>query len=314
MVTMQDLAPFEELERVRTEFLAIVSHELRTPLTSIQGSTGAVLSAEPGFARAEMMQFFRIIDEQAARMGGLIRDLLDAGRIATGTLSVEPSDVAALADSARTGFPQGRRPTRDHRELACRPAPPDGRPGARRSGPEQPVLDAARHSAGSSPIRVAARRDGIAVAISVSDQGRGIPPEQLPHLFKKHAVGGDAARRLGSELGLAICKGLVEAHGGRIRAESAGAGPGHLFHLHGPGGRRGRVAPRGGAFGPRPGGGAPCGAGAGEDPGGGRRARGAPIRPRRAPRGRLRHVVHGRPPGVVQPDPLLRSPTSSCST
>ena len=106
VVTVQDLAPFEALERMRTEFLAIVSHELRTPLTSIQGSTGAVLSAEPGFARAEMMQFFRIIDEQAARMGGLIRDLLDAGRIATGTLSVSPgpSEVAVLVDAARTSF------------------------------------------------------------------------------------------------------------------------------------------------------------------------------------------------------------------
>ena len=79
MVTMQDLEPFEELERMRTEFLAIVSHELRTPLTSIQGSTGAVLSAEPGFAKAEMMQFFRIIDEQAARMSGLIREPTGCG-------------------------------------------------------------------------------------------------------------------------------------------------------------------------------------------------------------------------------------------
>ena len=109
VVTMQDLAPFEEIERMRTEFLAIVSHELRTPLTSIQGSTGAVLSAEPGFARPEMIQFFRIIDEQAARMSGLIRDLLDAGRIATGTLSVSPesSDVAALVDAARRSFSSG---------------------------------------------------------------------------------------------------------------------------------------------------------------------------------------------------------------
>ena len=232
VVTMQDLAPFEELERMRTEFLAIVSHELRTPLTSIQGSTGAVLSAEPGFARAEMMQFFRIIDGQAARMGGLIRDLLDAGRIATGTLSVSPeaSDMAALVDVARTSFLSGGA---RHAVVADLPADLP-RVMADRERIVQVLTNlfsnAAKNSAESSPIRVAARRDGVAVAVSVSDEGRGIPPEQLQHLFKKHTVGdGDGARGLGSGLGLAICKGLVEAHGGRIRAESAGAGRGARF-------------------------------------------------------------------------------------
>ncbi len=231
VVTMQDLAPFEELERMRTEFLAIVSHELRTPLTSIQGSTGAVLRAEPGFAKAEMMQFFRIIDDQAARMSGLIRDLLDAGRIATGTLSVspEPSDAAALVDVARRSFVSGGG---RHRVAADLPSDLP-RVMADRERVVQVLSNlfsnAARHSAESSPIRVSARRDGSHVAISVSDQGRGIAPAQLPHLFRKHAVGDDAARGVGSGLGLAICKGLVEAHGGRIRAESAGPGRGSRF-------------------------------------------------------------------------------------
>ena len=231
VVTMQDLAPFEELERMRTEFLAIVGHELRTPLTSIQGSTGAVLAAEPGFARAEMMQFFRIIDEQAGRMSGLIRDLLDAGRIATGTLSVSPrpTDVAALVDAARTSFLSG-----GARHAVAADLPADlPRVMADRERIVQVLTNlfsnAARHSAESSPIRVAARRDGVAVAVSVSDRGRGIAPERLPHLFRKHAAAADGAAGLGSGLGLAICKGLVEAHGGRIRAESGGEGRGARF-------------------------------------------------------------------------------------
>ena len=110
VVTLQDLAPIEELDRMRAEFLGMVSHELRTPLAAIKGSTATVLGASPGFGTAETQQFFRIIDEQADRMSGLIGDLLDAGRIDTGTLSVspEPSELGALVDQARNTFLSGR--------------------------------------------------------------------------------------------------------------------------------------------------------------------------------------------------------------
>ena len=109
VVTMQDLAPLKELERLRAEFLSMVSHELRAPLTSIKGSAAAVLGAAPALPRAELLQFLRIIDAQADRMLGLIGNLLDAGRIEAGTLSVnpEPSDVAALVDRARNTFLSG---------------------------------------------------------------------------------------------------------------------------------------------------------------------------------------------------------------
>ena len=180
-------------------------------------------------------QFFRIIDEQADHMRGLISDLLDAGRIETGTLSVapEPAEVAGLVDQARKTFLSGgvgRHPVRID-------LPPDlPRVLADRQRIVQVLnnlfSNAARHSPESSPIRVAAVRDGVHVAVSVSDEGRGVPPDQLPHLFRKHAgVAGDAGERgLGSYgLGLAICKGLVEAHGGRIWAESAGTGQGTRF-------------------------------------------------------------------------------------
>ena len=106
--------------------------------------------------------------------------------------------------------------------------------------------NAAKHSAGSSPLRVAALRDGVQVAISVSDEGRGVPPERLPHLFSKYGGTGDGDREprpRGFGLGLSICKGLVEAHGGRIWAESCGAGRGTRFNLHTPGGGRGPPLP-----------------------------------------------------------------------
>ena len=234
VVTMQDLAPLEELERSRAEFLSLVSHELRAPLTSIKGSTVTVLGDSSQLEPAEMLQFFHIIDEQADHMRGLISDLLDAGRIETGTLSVisKPVEVAGLVDQARNTFLSG---AGRHTVLIDLPSdlPPILADGKRIIQVLNNLFsNASRHAPVSSPIRVAALRDGAYVAISVSDEGRGVPPDLLPHLFRKHTrIGTDDRKHgiRGSGLGLAICKGLVEAHGGRIRAESGGKGKGTRF-------------------------------------------------------------------------------------
>ena len=235
VVTLQDLAPLDELERQRADFLSMVSHELRAPLTSIKGSTATVLGASRAFDPGALMQFFRIIDAQADQMGGLIGDLLDQGRIDAGTLSVsvEPAEVVSLVDQARSTFVSGRGRHTLHIDL------PADLPWVM-ADPQRIVQvlgnllsNAARHSPESSPIRVAAARDGVHVAVSVADEGPGVPPERLPHLFRKHAelaAGGDReSDGAGFGLGLSICKGLVEAHGGRIRAESGGAGRGTRF-------------------------------------------------------------------------------------
>ena len=236
VVTLQDLTPLEELERLRAEFLSMVSHELRAPLTSIKGSTATVLGASPALPPAEMLQFFRIIDDQADHMRSLISDLLDAGRIDAGTLSVtpEPSEVADLVDQARTTFLSG-----GSRHTVLIDLPPDlPRVMADRQRIVQVLnnllSNAARHSPESSPIGVAAALDGVHVAISVVDEGRGVPAEKLPHLFQKYtqhaSLGGEREGGLPTTgLGLAICKGLVEAHGGRIWADSGGAGQGARF-------------------------------------------------------------------------------------
>ena len=224
VVTLQDLAPLRELERMRAEFLGMVSHELRAPLTSIKGSAATVLRASRIFGAAEVAQFFRIIDEQADRMDSLIGDLLDAGRIDTGTLSVapEPSDVAALVDQARGTFLSG-----GGRHTVRIDLPPDlPRIMADRQRMVQVfnnlLANAARHSPESAPIRIEAEREGLHVAVSVSDEGRGIAPDHLGQLFRKYTTAGDRKGGIGGGLGLAICKGLVEAQGGRIRAESGG--------------------------------------------------------------------------------------------
>ena len=182
VVTMQDMAPLEELERLRAEFLGMVSHELRAPLTSIKGSTVTALEAKPVRDPAELLQFFRIIDEQADKMNGLIGDLLDAGRIETGTLSVAaaPADVAALVDQARMTFLSGG--GRHNLRIDLPPDLPRVMADERRIVQvlNNLLSNAARYSPESSPIRVDAVRDGIHVAISVADDGRGVSAEVLP--------------------------------------------------------------------------------------------------------------------------------------
>ena len=231
MVTLQDLAAVEELERLRAEFLAMVSHELRAPLTSIKGSAATVLDSSADLDPAVVRQFFRIIGDQADHMNELVSDLLDVAGIETGTLAVspEPADVAVLVDRARNAFSSGE--ARNSLTIDLEPDLPlvlaDRRRVVQVLG--NLLSNAARHSPEGSVIRVSAAREGVHVAVSVSDEGRGIPAERLPHLFRKFSAepmgepGGDTG------LGLVICKGIVEAHGGRIRAESDGPGLGARF-------------------------------------------------------------------------------------
>ena len=229
VVTLQDMTLLEELDRLRAEFLDTLSHELRAPLASIKGSTATVLGASPVPPPDEMLQFFRIIDGQADHMRSLISNLLDAGNIEAGTLSVtpEPSEVTVLVDQARNTFLSG-----GSRHTVLIDLPLDL---PRVMADPQRIVqvlnnllaNAARQSPESSVIRVDAALDGVDVEISVADEGRGVPPEQLPYLFQKYAGLGEEERGLpGTGLGLAICKGLVEAHGGRIGAASGGVGQG----------------------------------------------------------------------------------------
>ena len=234
VVTLQDMTPLEEMERLRAEFLGMVSHELRTPLTSIKGSAATLTEAASDLDPAEMLQFFRIIGEQADYMRDLIGDLLDVARIETGELSVAPApaDVATLVDEARSRFQSGG--GRNNLRIDLSPELPLVMADGRRiiQVLSNLLSNAARHSHEASAIGVAAVREGYHVAVSVTDEGRGIAAERLPHLFRKFSRmdGEDRGRDIaGSGLGLAICKGIVEAHGGRIWAESDGPGLGSRF-------------------------------------------------------------------------------------
>ena len=232
VVTLQDLAPLEEQERLRAEFLAMVSHELRTPLATVKGSADTLLEAE--LDPAEVRQFHQIIRDQSDSMRELIGDLLDVARIETGTLAVNPAfaNVAEMVDEAVVRFLNGNAREDLHVELApdLPPVMADRRRIIQVLG--NLLSNAAAYSPEGSPIKVSVKRERVHIAVSVADEGRGIPAEQLPHLFRKFSrlEGADRGSGIaGSGLGLAICKGIVEAHGGRIWGESDGPGLGARF-------------------------------------------------------------------------------------
>ena len=233
VVTLQDMTLLEELGRLRADFLEMVSHELRVPLTSIKGSATTLLDDSSDLDPAELRQFHQIIVDQVDHMRDLIGDLLDVARIETGTLLVtpEPTEVARLVDRARNTFLSSGGKHDLDLDLAL-DLPPIMADRPRIIQVLSNLLtNAARHSLESSVIRVTAVREDLHVAVTVADEGTGIYAEQLPHLFRKFSrTDEDGERQIGgSGLGLAICKGIVEAHGGRIWAESDGPGQGARF-------------------------------------------------------------------------------------
>jgi DNA-binding response OmpR family regulator/nitrogen-specific signal transduction histidine kinase len=229
VVTMQDLTPLQELERLRTEVLGAVSQELRTPLTTIKGSTATALGSPSVLDPAETQQFFRIIDEQTDHIRDLMNNLRDVTQIEAGTFSIDsrPACMVDIAFEARNAFMSGEAKNRVVVDL-----PPD-LPTV--MADRQRILqvlnnllaNACKYSHEASTVRVTASQEGPRIAVTVSDEGRGVSTERLPHLFRKFAWIDDEEGRTGFEgagLGLAVCRGIVEAHGGHISADSAGPG------------------------------------------------------------------------------------------
>ena len=230
VVTLQDLAPANELARQRAEFLGLVSQELLAPLTSIKGSAAAVLEDLARLDLTRVRQFFDIIEGQADRMRSLIWDLLEVARIEAGTLSLapEPTDVATLVSQARAAFAQSGSANPVEADL-----PADLPLVAADRQRVLHVLDhllsnAASHSSEGAAIAISARKEDSHVAVCVADQGRGVLSQPLPLLFRRLSQRGaaDGGSSGDASLGLEVCRGIVEAHGGRIRVENEGPGPG----------------------------------------------------------------------------------------
>ncbi|MGO8672236.1 MAG: sensor histidine kinase [Capsulimonadaceae bacterium] len=218
-------------------FTADASHELKTPLTVIKGNTSMVLAT---MAQTEpVRETIREIDRAADSMSRLVQDLLllarsDAGRLGQNGIDLLASEVVQRAASAF------RRPP-------CAPIIVDAAGDAMIRGNEEEIVrlftnlvsNAARHTPRDGRISVSAALRGDRVEIVVADTGCGIAPEHLPHLGERfYRVDASRARVEGaSGLGLSICRGIVDAHGGTMQIESAvGAGTRVTVRLPAPGG------------------------------------------------------------------------------
>ncbi len=205
------------------EVVSTVSHELRSPLTSVKGYTSLLLNRWDRLDDDQKRSMLEQVQHDADRVTRLITELLDISRLETGRLRLrcQMVDIAELAgvvvEKVKIGHPELVVRTTFPPELPPVYADPDK--------VEQVLtnlLENAAKYADSSDVRVEGTFDAERkqLAVAVHDVGRGIPPAELPRLFNKFFRGSDGGRPSGSGLGLYIARGLVEAHGGRIAAES----------------------------------------------------------------------------------------------
>ncbi len=210
-------------DELKTALLNAVSHDLRTPLTSIITSAGSLRQDDVAWTGEEGQELVSSIEEEALRLNQIVGNLLDLSRMEGGSLRPEKGwyDLGSLLDDVL-----GRlRPlTENHRIVLDVP------------GDFPPVLldyveidqvlsnlieNATKYTSPGTEIKISARCGEKEIQIEVADRGAGVPPAALSRLFEPFfRVDREGPRPKGTGLGLAVAKGLVEAHGGRIWAEN----------------------------------------------------------------------------------------------
>jgi len=221
LLVLSDVTDVRRLETIRRDFVANVSHELKTPLTAIAGYA-ETLAAES--TDSQLTGFARTIVENARRMQRLVDDLLDLSRIESGGWHPEPHtvDIDAAAREAWRPFVERADNRNVQLETPRDGATVNGDPEALRQIFTNLFDNALRHTPSGGRVRVVAERVGNATRIRVTDTGSGIPADHLPRIFERfyRVDPGRSRQEGGTGLGLAIVKHLVEAHGGRVEAES----------------------------------------------------------------------------------------------
>ena len=220
-------------DELKSALLAAVSHDLRTPLAAIKASATSLLDPAVPWSDEDRTEFLTAIDEETDRLTLMVGNLLDLSRIEGGALRPDKEwyDLAeVVADVAH----RVEDITGDHHPLTVVVEP------------DLPLVlfdyveiaqvltnlvqNATKYTPPGTPIALSARRLPCAVELTVADRGPGIPPSRLPRLFEKFYRAGQEGKTPGTGIGLAIAKGIVEAHGGRISVESA-EGEGTTFRF-----------------------------------------------------------------------------------
>ena len=234
----------ERANEIKTQFLAMISHELRTPLSSIIGFTTTLLASDVTWDPEEQTDFITTIRQEGYRLQELIDHLLDLSQLEAGMLPItmEYHSVAEIIEDARS---QLSLLTRSH--ILHVTLPPNlQQVFVDKKRISQVIVNLVRNAASYSPVGseisiTAGSRAGF-IQMSVSDQGPGIPPADTQKVFQAFRRGENALNNSptqGAGLGLAICKGLIEAHGGHIwikRKNSPGATFSFTLPIHRPGG------------------------------------------------------------------------------
>ena len=232
VMVLHDVTEQRAFERARNEFVLRASHELRTPVTGMHMAFGLLRERSKFAEETREADLVRIVEEEMERLVHLIEDLLNFSRYQSGVQKLElaPCDIPELLDNAlrrHLGKAQARQ---IHMEQVVAEALP--RTHLDRAQIER-VLDhlidnALRHSPDGSTLRLRASRQDERLLISVEDEGEGIAYGQQARLFEPFVQIGH--KKGGAGLGLALCKEIVQLHGGRIGAESQ-PGQGARFHF-----------------------------------------------------------------------------------
>jgi signal transduction histidine kinase len=219
LLVLSDVTDVRRLETIRRDFVANVSHELKTPLTAIAGYA-ETLAAES--SDSQTTGFSRTIVDNARRMQRLVDDLLDLSRIESGGWQPEPRKIAIDAAAREAWRPFAERASTRDVQLETDSGSVNSDPEALRQIFTNLFDNALRHTPTGGRICVSVQRVGHDTVVRVSDTGSGIGADHLPRIFERfyRVDPGRSRQEGGTGLGLAIVKHLVEAHGGRVEAES----------------------------------------------------------------------------------------------
>lgn len=221
-----------EADRLKTELLANVSHDLRTPLTSIKGYTTTILRHYDRLGDDEKRDFLQEIEAASDRLTELIENLLQLSKLEAGGFHMQKEPVV-MASMLSNAIEDMQQKAKGHRFVShCHEPLPlvDADPRRIRQVLDNLLSNAVKYSPDDTEVSIECQAVEKELVVRVRDQGLGISPEELDKVFDRfyQASSGVSQRGGGVGLGLAICKGIIEAHGGRIWAEST-LGKGSTF-------------------------------------------------------------------------------------